>query len=205
MLKHQWRPFGIPSLITSDQGAHFANEWWKTMCAKLGIRQGFSQAYHHQANGRAEMAGQQIMEKLRKLQEGGKINWVEALPAVLDRIHDITGETGLSPYQILFGRDRPMAGIPYTPPKECESAQQFFSKMAHIDRAVAKLLNDIHERQLEKLNAKRWGGYITPMTKFITAAPRAAAPSWVHDSGDLPSWYPGRGSTVTSYASKKML
>jgi hypothetical protein len=126
MLKYQWRPFGIPSLITSDQGAHFANEWWKTMCAKLGIRQAFSQAYHHQANGRAEMAGQQIEEKLRKMQAQDKINWVEALPTVLDRIHDIPGETGLSPYQILFGRERPMAAIPYTPPKECEDAQHFF-------------------------------------------------------------------------------
>ncbi len=53
------------------------------MCAKLGVRQGFSQAYHHQANGRVEMAGQQINEKLRKIQAQDEIPWVEALPAVL--------------------------------------------------------------------------------------------------------------------------
>jgi hypothetical protein len=35
MLQHQWRPFGIPSIITSDQGSHFTGEWWKTMCALL--------------------------------------------------------------------------------------------------------------------------------------------------------------------------
>ena len=64
MIQYQWRPFGIPSLITSDQGSHFTGEWWKTMCAELGMRQTYSQAYHHQANGRAERAGQQIMEKL---------------------------------------------------------------------------------------------------------------------------------------------
>lgn len=54
MIKNQWRPFGIPSKISSDQGSHFTGGWWRTMCATLGIRQAFSQAYHHRANGRAE-------------------------------------------------------------------------------------------------------------------------------------------------------
>jgi hypothetical protein len=31
MFKYQWRPFGIPSIITSDQGSHFTGEWWRTM------------------------------------------------------------------------------------------------------------------------------------------------------------------------------
>jgi hypothetical protein len=37
MLKYQWSPFGIPSIITSDQGSHFTGEWWRTMDANLGI------------------------------------------------------------------------------------------------------------------------------------------------------------------------
>ncbi len=77
------------------------------MCATLGIRQGFSQAYHHQANGRAEMAGQQILEKLRKMLVGGNFCWVELLPAALDRIHDTPGESGLSLYQIVLGGTDP--------------------------------------------------------------------------------------------------
>ena len=57
MVKDYWRPFGIPSVISSDQGSHFISTWWTTLCSLLGIRQAFSQAYHHQANGRAERAG----------------------------------------------------------------------------------------------------------------------------------------------------
>ena len=64
MLKHQWQTFGLPDVITSDQGSHFVSSWFQTLAASLGLRQAFSQAYHHQANGRAEMAGQQLMEKL---------------------------------------------------------------------------------------------------------------------------------------------
>ena len=83
MVKHQWRPFGIPSIISSDQGSHFTSTWFQNLCSLLGIRQAYSQAYHHQANGRVERAGQQIMEILRKLHADEKVNWVEALPRVV--------------------------------------------------------------------------------------------------------------------------
>ena len=63
----QWEMFGIPSRIMSDRGPQFAAAWWKTMCAALGVRVAYGQAYHHQANGRAEAAGQQVIRCLRKL------------------------------------------------------------------------------------------------------------------------------------------
>jgi hypothetical protein len=95
------------------------------------------------------------MEILRKLFAENKLNWVEALPQVVDRIHDVRGESGLSPYQILFGRERPMAGIPYTPPRECEDARQFFDRMTEIDRIVAEALNKVHEAQARRINKGR--------------------------------------------------
>jgi hypothetical protein len=156
MLASQWRPFGIPSVISSDRGSHFVGAWFKTFCAKFGVRQAFSHSYHHQANGRAERAGQQLMEVLRKIQVDEKLCWVEALPAVLDRIHDTPGEAGLSPYEILFGRNRPMAGIPYQPPRECEEANVFFSRMHNIDLKVAKTLNALHAKQTEVANRRRY-------------------------------------------------
>ena len=45
MMENVWNFFGIPQIITSDQGANFAGRWWKTMCARLGIRQAYSQAH----------------------------------------------------------------------------------------------------------------------------------------------------------------
>ena len=128
MLANQWRPFGIPSLITSDQGTQFTNSWWQTMCAHLGIRHSFSQAYNHRANGRAEVAGQQLMEILRKINVEDNISWVEALPTALDRLHDVKGRCGLSPYEILFGRDRLLASMPHIPERECEDAKHFLKE-----------------------------------------------------------------------------
>ena len=40
------------------------------------------------------------------------MTWVEALPLVVDRLHDTPGESWLSPYEILFGSERPLAGVP---------------------------------------------------------------------------------------------
>ena len=66
MLKWQWRPFGVHSVIKSDQASFFVGSWFENLCAGMGIWQEFSQAYHHHANGRAERAGQSLMEILRK-------------------------------------------------------------------------------------------------------------------------------------------
>ena len=56
-MSREWQFFGVPARITSDQGPHFANSWWRTMCGILGITHVYTQPYHHQANGRAERAG----------------------------------------------------------------------------------------------------------------------------------------------------
>ena len=56
MYNKWWAPHGIPSVVTSDRGPHFAGAWWRTMCALHGIRHAYAQAHHHPANGRAEKA-----------------------------------------------------------------------------------------------------------------------------------------------------
>ena len=69
----QWEMFGIPFVVSCDRGPHFAGAWWRTLCAAHGGRTAYDQAYHHQAQGRVENAGQQVLLKLQKLNlEEGK-------------------------------------------------------------------------------------------------------------------------------------
>ena len=98
LLDGGWTQFGVPSTITSDQGPQFVGQWFVTMCSRLGLRESFSQSHYPQANGRAEVAGQQLISLLRKLHAENEINWVEALPRALRHIHDRVGEGGLSPH-----------------------------------------------------------------------------------------------------------
>ena len=125
----EWHAFGMPTRITTDQGAQFASAWWRIMCANLGISHIYTQPYHHQGNGRAERAGQPLLEILRKINYDHIINWVCAFPRVVRLIHDTPGESGLTPYEIAFGRQRYLAEVPYKNPRECEDALKFFERM----------------------------------------------------------------------------
>ena len=156
LLDGGWEIFGIPSVVTSDQGPQFTGQWWKTMCAKLGVRMAYAQAYRPDSNGRAEIAGKSLIGRLRKLQAEDKISWVEALPRALWAYHNTPGESGLSPFQIVFGRERGEAGTPTPEIRECESAKMFFENMNDTDQKIANIMNEKHEKKQEKSeNPKR--------------------------------------------------
>ena len=156
----KWEGMGVPSLVTSDMGPQFIGQWWRTLCARLGIRVAYSQGYHHQANGRAEVVGKVLWGIIRKLNAESRVNWVEALPRILRIYHDMENASGLSPYQMVFGRERAVAGLPYTPPKMCEGAQSFFDRMDMIDREVARVLNTTHFKKQEWFNKGRSEGKV---------------------------------------------
>ena len=157
MYEKWWSPHGIPSVVTSDKGPHFAGAWWRTMCALHGVRQAYSQAYHHAANGRAEVAGEQLQKRLRKLLAEEAVCWVPALQRAVQQLHDVPGQSGLSPYQILYGRDRHMAGVPYESPKVMPDAVAFFKYQREVDAKVAKALEDLHQQRAEQCQRPQAG------------------------------------------------
>ena len=59
--------FGVPEIIHSDIRSQFIGQWWKTMCARLGVLQTHSPPHRPRANGRAENAGSQLLSILKKL------------------------------------------------------------------------------------------------------------------------------------------
>ncbi len=75
LLDGGWSNFGVPSVVNSDKGPQFLEKWFQTMCARLCIREAFSKAYHLQANWRAEVAGKQLIECLRKIHAEEEFNW----------------------------------------------------------------------------------------------------------------------------------
>ena len=155
ILDHGWNEVGVPSLITTDQGIQFTGQYWRTICHRLGIRHAYSQAHRPNGNGRAEKAGGQLISVLRKINAEKNINWVEALPLALTKYHDAPGPLGYSPHNIVFGRERNLAGIPYTPNRECEEARDFMDQRAEIDRLLSDQLNEAHQNQADYYNSRR--------------------------------------------------
>ena len=83
------------------------------------------------------------------------MDWFDSLPQVVDRIHDVPGEGGYTPYQIIFGRDRPLGGVPYSPPRFSEDAEDFIQRIKDVEESVARKLNEKHRKQAEQVNKGR--------------------------------------------------
>ena len=158
LLDSSWGEMGVPSIITCDRGPQFISEWWETMCVRLGIRLAFSQAYRPNTNGRAEAAVRVVQDTLRKMHTQSAVSWVEALPRVLRIQHDTRDPVmGCSPYQVVFGRHRALAALPYEYPEMGEEPEEYFQRMAELDEAIAQKLNEHHQRIEDAVNARRKG------------------------------------------------
>ena len=155
MVEKWWDWMGVPSVITCDRGPQFVGQWWQTVCAKLGVRIAYSQAHRPQSNGRAEVAGQCLIKILNKLHAEKELNWVEDLPRVLRIYHDRIGETGYSPYQLMFGRERAAGGINYTTPREHEEACHFMERVEQMDAEIHNLWTTIHANRVKSVNTSR--------------------------------------------------
>ena len=101
MIRHWLTVFDIPRTICSDRGTQFTGGWFKDMCSLMGIRHAKSVAYLSRSNGRAEVAGRQLFEKLRKIHiTNPRPNWFGETWPALKAHHDTPTLGGLSPHQI---------------------------------------------------------------------------------------------------------
>jgi hypothetical protein len=154
----RWDYCGIPYEITSDQGPQFIGIWWKTICASMGTMQTYAHAYHQQSNGRSECTGKAVIALIRKkfADEGAqKGSWVDIMHQTVVQAMNVPGPTGLSPYLIVTGRERPMAGIPYSPLKEAAGAVEYLQKMESLKEWAIAELTQARQKDVDKVNRSR--------------------------------------------------
>ena len=148
MIRHWLTVFGIPRTICSDRGPQFTGGWFKAMCSLMGIRHAKSVAYLSRSNGRAEVAGRHLCEKLREIHLTNKRrNWFEEMWPALKAHHDTPTLGGLSPHQILFGRDPLGRGLPLSGDCIAIEANEFCGRQETAAREI--------RQQLEKEHAER--------------------------------------------------
>ena len=148
MIRHWLTVFDIPRTICSDRGPQFTGGWFKAMCSLMGIRHAKSVAYLSRSNGRAEVAGRQLFVKLRKIHiTNPRRNWFEEMWPALKAHHDTPIPGGLSPHQILFGRDPLGRGLRLLGDGMAMDAKEFFARQEATARDI--------RQQLEKEHAER--------------------------------------------------
>ena len=74
---------------------------------------------------------------------------------MLRQYHEVIGESGFSPYEIIFGPYRNLPGVPQYFPAGSADAQAFFDRQDRIDEAVARILNNKHDKVVERVNRDR--------------------------------------------------
>ena len=125
------------------------------MCSLMGICHAKSIAYLSQSNDRAGVAGRQLFEKLRKIHiTNSRRYWFEEMWPALKADHDTPTTGGLSPHQILLGRDPLGGGLPLSGDDMAMDAKEFFARQEATARDIRQHLEQEHaERQKSALSS----------------------------------------------------
>ena len=95
--------FGVPGMISSDQGSHFTSEVFRATCRLMGLQQKFGSPYHPRSQSQVERQNQ-LMDNVRCLCD----NNVDLWPKMISRVqfsHNTSpnSTTGVAPHDLLFG------------------------------------------------------------------------------------------------------
>lgn len=95
---------GVPKSIVSDCGVKFLSYFWKTLCAKLGIKHLFSSAYHSQTDGQTDATNRRLSTLLRVLIKKNLEEWEECIP-IAEYAYNSARHftTGKCPFDVVYG------------------------------------------------------------------------------------------------------
>ena len=136
MISHWLTVFTTPKAIYIDNGSHFTGAWVRTMRRLMCVRHARTVAYHSLSNGRAEVAGRQLFEQLKKLHMERPVrDWLISIWRAIQAHHNLSTPSGYSPHQIIFGRVWMEQGLLWATPRRALDCEEF---MANAEEMVAK-------------------------------------------------------------------
>ena len=105
-LRKHFENFGVPEDLTSDGGPEFVAYEVQNFLKRWGVRQRLSSAYYPRANTRAELGVKSMKRLLRNnTTASGSLKCDSFSRAILEYRNTPCRDTGVSPSNILFGRN----------------------------------------------------------------------------------------------------
>lgn len=96
--------FGVPEIISSDQGTNFSAKVFQETMKSLGIKHDFSTPYHPETQGALERFHRTLKNLLRSFCISNTKDWDENLSQVLFSTRLMkNNSTGFSPFDLVFG------------------------------------------------------------------------------------------------------
>ena len=101
---------GMPSVLLTDQGRNFESHLFQSMCSLFNIDKRRTTPYHPQSDGLCERFNGILKVLLRMKVNKDRDNWDVLLPSAL-LAHRVSKQesTGVSPFELLYGREPHLA------------------------------------------------------------------------------------------------
>ncbi|KRZ65366.1 Transposon Tf2-6 polyprotein [Trichinella papuae] len=106
--------FGIPTIVTTDQGRQFQSALWRELTTALGIKLAPASAYHPQTNGMVERFHRHLKTALAAHVNNSR-RWIDALPLVLLGIRSsVKEDLRHAPAELVYGSPLRLPGVFFT-------------------------------------------------------------------------------------------
>ena len=98
--------FGVPLVVTSDQGLEYRNQLFDGLCRLLEIDHRFASVQNPASNSAAEVLNKKIASYLRAMLDKNPKSWERLVPSLQFSYNTgVSRSTRLSPFNILYGLD----------------------------------------------------------------------------------------------------
>ena len=98
-------PYGLPSMILSDNGVQFTSKFFEAMCTTLGVKHLTTTTYHPQTNGQVERYNRTLVARLRHYVAENQADWDDFVqPLTYAYNTQVHRSTGRSPFDLVLSR-----------------------------------------------------------------------------------------------------
>eukprot|EP00794_Sanderia_malayensis_P016451 gene16451-biopygen12126 len=177
LVSHVFSRFGPPTVLHSDQGRNFDSILMHEIYGLMGIKKTRTTAYHPQCDGLVERQNRTLQSIISSFVSEHTVDWddwlAQAVFAYNTSVHE---STGISPYEMVFGRPARMPievelGVPLrNPTSQSNYSQSLRKALSHSNQLAQR--NLVHARakqasQYDNKSKRNWQLFESGQTVWL--------------------------------------